>query len=321
MLSIREILYIKGYKMRLIYSLIFLTFSFKVFAQQDPMYTKYMFNKLVINPAYAGSKDRASAIMLYRAQWTGFEGAPKTAAFSIHSPLSGEASKVGLGLSIVNDIIGISNDTEITGHYAYRTKLGRGRLSMGLSAQIKRRQMDWTNTNPTIQDDPSIPFVDTDIFLPNFGVGFYYDTDYFFASLSAPRLLQNKLDFNGNSVSFTSEARQKRHYYGMLGGIFQVNPDILFKPSILAKFEPASPFELDINMSVLFYETFWLGGTWRSGDSFDVIVHFFIKDMRIGYAHDFTLTRLNAHHNGSHEIMIGFDLKKKKRGLDHPRYF
>lgn len=300
--------------------LVFVAFSSKVEAQQDPMYTQYMFNQLVLNPAYAGSKDRLSAMLLYRTQWVGFEGAPKTTTFSIHTPFLKE--HMAVGATFVNDEIGIANNLYFTGYYAYRVKLNQNtRLSFGLSAEVKRQQLSWSQANPLFQLDPNIPVGDPARTLPNFGAGLYMDNDKYYIGLTVPRIIENQLDFTNGLSGVESSAQQQRHYYLMGGFIMDVSKDVKFKPAMLIKHTPNSPLELDLNVSALFAERIWLGMTFRTGDSFDVIAQFVLDKMRIGYAYDYSLTKLNQFNSGSHEIMITIEMDKKSKGVHHPRYF
>jgi len=303
--------------------LLFITgFVFKSQAQQDPLYTQYMFNQLVINPAYAGSKDRLSAMLLYRTQWVGFEGAPQTTTFSIHTPFLKE--RMAVGATFVNDEIGLAHNLYFTGYYAYRFKLTENtRLSFGLSAEVKRQQMDWSQANPLFSLlDPNIPVGDPSRTLPNFGVGAYLDNDNYYIGFAVPRVVENKLDFtNGLTTIVESTAQQQRHFYLMGGFIMDVNKDVKFKPAALIRYTDNAPLAVDVNLSALFAERLWLGMTFRTGDSFDIIAQFVLDRMRIGYAYDYTVTRLRQFNSGSHEIMITIELDGKTKGVHHPRYF
>ncbi|MDW7693970.1 type IX secretion system membrane protein PorP/SprF [Flammeovirgaceae bacterium SG7u.111] len=305
---------------KLLISCLLAFFALEAMAQQDPMYTNYMFNKLVINSGYTGSKDRATAVALYRTQWTGLEGAPKTTSFSFHTPLMGWAKNVNVGISAVHDKLGISQDLDLALHAAYRLDLGVGRLGMGLSGQVRRRQMSWQSANGFQQYDPGIPAND-DLVAPNFGAGLYYDMPNFYAGFSLPNLLETSYDFDQAAASTSSEAVQRRHMFFMTGGVVELSPTVKFLPSGLLKYESNSPVELDVNASVLLAETFQLGMTYRTGDAVAALVHFFFKQLRFGYSYDFGLSELNQHHSGTHEIMLGIDFGKKSKGIDHPRYF
>lgn len=289
-------------------------------AQQDEMYTQYFFNKLVINPAYAGSRDAISATAFYRTQWVGFEGAPKTQSLSIHAPVFSE--NIGLGLSLINDKIGITDNMTINGAYAFRINFDKGRLALGINAQVKRLYIDWKSSNPLTQVDNVIPYANTTTYLPNFGAGVYYDTDEFYVGLSVPHLIENKIKFNGADAEVDSRARQRRHFFGMAGVIMPVGDDVEFQPSLLVKYVSNAPVGIDVNASFIFYESLLAGVTYREGDSFDMIIQLFLKNnLRIGYAHDFNTSKMTEYHNGTHEIMLGIDFGRRMKGVDNPRYF
>lgn len=289
-------------------------------AQQDEAYTQYFYNKLVINPAYAGSRDAISILGLYRNQWVGFEGAPKTQSVSIHAPVFTE--NIGLGLSLIHDEIGISDNMTVNMAYAFRMQFEKGRLALGLNGQIKRQFMDWKSTSPIEQIDGKIPYANTVIWLPNFGVGAYFDNDLFYAGVSVPHLLENKLEYNRTGTTAETEARQRRHIFGMAGLMLPVSEDVEFHPSLLVKYVKNSPTTVDINASFVFYRTLLTGVTYRTGDSFDMIIQLYLNNnLRIGYAHDFTTTKLSDYHSGTHEILVGFDFGKRVKGIDNPRYF
>jgi type IX secretion system PorP/SprF family membrane protein len=303
----------------LLLTLLLIAYFNKAEAQQDPMYTQYMFNQLVINPAYAGSKDRLEATLLYRTQWVGFDGAPETTSLSVHTPIFGQKSNIGA--SLVHDQIGISENFYFTGYYAYRLDFKKFRVSMGLNAEIKSQQMRWELTNPFDIGDLNIPRTADNITLPNFGAGLYVDSDKFYAGIAIPRLLENDLDYTNGQPVVNSSAQQQRHFYLMGGFIMDVSRDVKFKPAALVKYTDNAPLEVDINGSFLFAEKLWLGATWRTGDSFDVLAQFVLGNMRIGYSFDYSTTQLRNYNQGSHEIMVGILLSNKSKGIHHPRYF
>ena len=291
----------------------------EAFAQQDPMYTQYMFNQLVINPAYTGSKDQVDAVLLYRTQWVGFDGAPETTSLSVHSPIFGKSSNIGV--SFVHDQIGISENYYITGYYAYRIDFDKFRLSMGINAEFKRQQMRWELTNPLDFGDLAIPATADNINIPNFGAGVYLDADRFYLGIATPRLLQNDLDYTNGQPSVASSAQQKRHIYLMGGFIMDISRDVKFKPSTAIRYTNNAPLSIDINASFLFADRVWAGATWRNGDSFDIIAQLMLGKFRIGYSFDYTTTQLNAYNQGTHEIMIGLGIENRSKGIHHPRYF
>lgn len=314
-----------------------------VHAQQDPMFTKYMFNSLWYNPAYAGSNDHMSVALLHRSQWIGLEGAPTTQTFTIHTPLAND--KVGLGFNLVNDKIGPTNTLLANISYAYRIPIGFGKLCFGLEAGINNFRADWTKLH---YEDPDPNFqTNPDKWLPNFGAGVYYYTNRFYAGLGVPHLIE--YDLSPKTVDNDLYAKQYRHYYFSMGGAINVNgPDLVFKPSILIKnvgllskfskeeaFQSVTaPTEFDVDLSLLFYQTLWLGTGFRSAfeafdaerstyDSFDLWINYLLSSgLRIGAAYDFSLPKeLRSRNNGSFELMLGYEFDYKTKRVVTPRYF
>ncbi len=297
-----------------------LSWAYLATAQQDPMYTMYMFNKLPINPGYAGSSETLTATALYRTQWVSFEGAPQTAAFSIDAPLFNDLS--GVGLSIVQDELGISENLHVAGYFAYRFPLLGGKLGLGISGEVKRQQMNWSEVNPLDRVDPNLDYTNDNLFLPNVGVGLYWQSETMFLGASMPRIMENDLDYTPTGMNIVSRATQRRHFFGMAGFVTTLSSELRLRPMALVKYVENAPVEIDLNLSALISDMIWVGAGYRTDDSYSAMVQLNINNrFRIGYAHDFTYTRLNAYHNGTHEIMLGIDFSKKEKGVYHPRYF
>lgn len=293
-----------------------ISFATLSIAQQDPMFTQFFSNKIVVNPAYAGTRDAISVNGLYRNQWTGFDGAPKTTTLSIHSPIT--KYNMGLGLSLIHDQIGIQRNYSLKLAYAYRIQTTIGKLSLGVDAEVKKQDMLWQQSNPLEVNDFNIPYGQNSLTLPNFGFGAYLYKKNYYIGISAPKLLENATDYQiagGNSF-------QRRHYFAMAGVLFPFSKTFALKPAVLAKYQPNSPFEMDFNVMAIFHEVLRIGATVRTNDSFDMLVQFHMKNnVRFGYSYDFTLTELTRASTGSHEIMIGYDFNISQKGVYNPRYF
>jgi len=284
-----------------------------LFAQQDEIYTQFYSNALVLNPAYAGSREAISMLALYRNQWVGFDGAPKAMAFSVHSPIFRNAS--GVGLTVINDKIGIFQNLYLNASYAYRIEFPFGKVSLGMSGRIRRIQADWYDTNPLDQNDQGIPYADNNQIIPNFGTGAYFYNDFMYAGISVPHLLESQI---GNS----GQALTRRQYIGMVGGIYEINTDIKLRPGVIMKYVQNSPFQLDASLGAIFFDMVLVGASVRSKDSFSGILQvYFNNKISMGYAHDFSYTELAKHHKGTHEIFIAYDLPFGKTGVDNPRFF
>lgn len=300
-------------------ALLLLLIGGRLTAQQEPMYTQFFSNQLVLNPAYAGSRDGLSIVAMLRQQWVGFKGAPSTQTLSAHAPISASS---GVGVNLIHDKIGITDQFILNGAYSFRFDLGPGRLALGLQGQVRRRQMDWAATNPLNPGDNTFNYTTRNLFLPNFGAGLHYDIqDRFYFGFAMPQMLENALNYAPNNPN-QNLSQLRRHYYVMTGVVLDISRDVKLKPSLLAKYVPNAPFQMDVNLGVIIKENLTIGGTYRSGDSNDAFIQYQISDkLRVGYAYDFAFTKLLPYNVGSHELMIGIDLGQRLRGFDHPRYF
>jgi len=284
-------------------------------AQQEAQYSMYMFNPLSVNPAYAGTRDALSIIALYRNQWTGFKGAPKTANFTLHAPI--RYTNLALGLSVVNDQIGATQTTSFKGDIAYKIRLNQKKhyLSFGLKTGLDLFTANHLKTQVNDNSDPLYTNLNNKP-LFNVGAGIYYYGKRHYLGFSTPKLMENPYD--GKFTDF----KQVKHYYLMGGIVVPLNSVVQMKPSFVAKAVGNAPLSADLNLSFLFYERLWLGGMYRVGESVGANIVLYLNDyLTLGYAYDFTLTPLQRYNSGSHEIMLGFDLNRKNRSFKTPRYF
>lgn len=286
-------------------------------AQQDPLYSQYMFNTLAFNPAYAGSADVFTIMALSRHQWVGFEGAPSTQTLTFHSPLPGQS--LGLGFSAMNDRVGPVRQTGAFVDFAYRIRTGADtRLAFGLKGGANLFQADLASL-PTVLPDPSLTNIQSTI-LPNFGFGLFWHSSRYYVGLSAPKLLENEISSTDGTVMTTSS--EARHYFLIGGYVLDLGPDMKFKPSFMVRAVEGAPLSADINANFLLRERIWFGAMYRLGNAFGVMGQYQIDDqLRVGYAFDMTTTRIGAYNAGTHELMIGYDLRFVKGRTISPRYF
>lgn len=297
---------------------VLLLFVPKLHAQQEVMFTQYMFNPMALNPAYAGSHESVSITGLVREQWVGLEGAPSTQTFSIHSPTSNR--KVALGLGIINDRLGVSRRTKLNLNYAYRIFFPKRKatLSFGLRSSLVNYATQFSKLRVRQVGDINFENNDLSKLLVNFGAGLYYYTDRYYVGFAVPKLLTNKL-----SKTSSSFAREQRHYYLRGGLVFPLGDAFKLRPHFVMKATEGAPLEFDINANLLIKEVLWLGVSYRTGDSFAALLELQILDqLRIGYSYDFyTVTDLSKVQQGSHEISINYRLRYSKHKVITPRYF
>lgn len=301
-------------------------------AQQDPEYSMYMFNGLFLNPAYAGSQEVVSVMGIYRHQWAGLEGAPKTANISVHSPL--RRDQYALGMTISNDRLGLSNSFNVTPSFAYRLRFKNDiRLSFGVQASFAYFYQNNGLADLTSPIGDNAFALNQKLFVPNFGFGVYAYGKRWFVGASAPHLLPSTLrDKTGVSKYDQSIARLYNHYLFTAGYLFGKEASIVkFRPTILMKWQKGlikNVPQFDVNLALLFIDRIWLGAGYRTaGDAKyfgqSVIVFAAFKctpQLQIGYAYDAELTRLRKFTSGTHEIMVGYDFWFNKKRFVTPRY-
>ena len=292
------------------------------YAQQDAQYTQYMYNTIVVNPAYAGSTDAMNVFALHRTQWVGLDGAPVTNTVSINTPIIG--SNVGLGVSIVNDKIGPSDENNIAVDLSYFIPTTeRYRLSFGLKATVNLLNVDFTKLNIYNPSDARFANNIDNRLSPNIGAGIYLHSDNTYFGLSIPYFLEsNHFDKTANDNASTFIAKERLHYYFIAGHVFDLSANVKFKPSILTKVVKGAPLQLDFSGNFLINEKFTAGAAYRWDAAVSALVGFQASDSwLIGYAYDFDTTKLAKYNSGSHEIFLRYELFKKNNRLISPRFF
>lgn len=296
----------------------------KGLAQFDYMFTHYMFNEMFINPAYAGSKEAMSATLLHRQQWVNFPGRPITTSFSLHGPLMN--NKMGLGLSVMNERIGVLNQNLAYVSYAYRVKTGeKGTLAFGLMGGIHNQVNKFSDlkvTNDGTTDPQFSNSVST--IAPNFGTGIYFNTKTFFTGLSIPRMVDDKVKFSTNgAVSVNTQIHPSNfHYYFTIGNVFTLNKDLKLKGQAMVQAVQNAPLQYHINANFLIKEMIWAGASYRNGSAVSAIVGMQINSQfLVSYAYDYTLNSIQKYSQGSHEIVLNYLFSYKGKKVVTPRYF
>ena len=299
--------------------------TFSANAQQDPQYTQYMYNTQVVNPAYAGSRDVLSFGLLYRTQWVGLDGAPKTVTFTGDTPI-GSLDNMGLGLSIVRDEIGPAIESNINIDYSYTINTSdNAKLSFGIKAGLNILDVDFNKLN--IFDRPNDPFFQDNIdnkLQPQIGAGVYYHTEKFYTGLSVPNFLTTE-HFDASSIGNTNVetvASERLHYFLIAGYVFDLSDNLKFKPATLAKVVSGSPLQVDVSANFLLYEKVTLGVAYRWSAAISALVGFQATDqIFIGFAYDYQSTDIEDYSDGSYEIMLRFDIFDNPVRMVSPRFF
>lgn len=284
-------------------------------AQQESQYTQYMYNTMTFNPGYTGSREVLSAMALYRTQWIGLDGAPKTMNFSVQSPLGIHS---GLGLNVVSDKIGPVTSTGATVNYSY-TILGSTdiKYSFGISGGFNNFDVDYNKLNIK---DPD-PYLSGQIsqFSPNVGAGFYVHSYNWYVGLSVPQLLKTSFYDDVKATTYT----EKSHIYLMGGYVFDLNPYLKFKPAALIKAVPGAPIAVDVSANFLFSDKFTIGAAYRWDAAVSALAGFQVTNgIQVGYAYDHDTNNIGNYNSGSHEVFLRFDLlSRSKTRLVTPRFF
>ena len=295
---------------------VLLGYSSTAVAQQDPQYTQYMYNQAVINPAYAGSKDALSIVSLYRNQWTGFDGAPKTLTLSGHSPIG---EKVGLGLSFISDQHGPVKENNIYADFSYTINVGEvSKLALGVKAGVTLHDIALNSGVTTAVAGDPLFANNVSKTNPNAGLGAFFYTNKYYVGLSMPNILDSvHLDEDGRN--YGSEVQ---HYFLTGGYVFQLTENTKLKPSFLVKSSFDAPVSFDVNANFLFYDKFEVGASYRNTDSFSGLIGFaFTKSIRLGYAYDHIMSDIQNAASSSHEVFLQFDLNFPKKVSRSPRFF
>lgn len=298
-------------------------------AQQEAHNTQFMYYKLGYNPAFAGTRETPCITAIYRNQWLGIEGAPQMQVLTFNMPLLNQ--RVGVGVNLSRQSIGITELITFDGIYSYRFPLWRGYFSIGIQGSIRSLTIDYLDprlhgTQP-LEIDPAVPDLSQRRFLFNFGTGLYYQGEKFYFGLSAPRLLPSNIDF---AETQQTVSREVQHVYLMGGVSLQAGDNVRFQPQTLVKFVPNAPVDADVNLSAIFTERYIAGLTYRLGgsstgfgESLDILLAAQIsKTIFLGFSYDITLSELRDFNTGSMEVLLRVCFGKREgEDIVNPRFF
>jgi type IX secretion system PorP/SprF family membrane protein len=287
------------------------------YAQQESQYTHYMYNTININPAYAGSRGVLSVFGLHRTQWVGLDGAPITNSFSINTPI--QNSRMGIGLSFVNDKIGASEQNNISVDFSYTIPVSLDyKLSFGLKASANLLNVDYTKLDRYDLNDPKFQNNIDNVFSPNIGAGVYFHSDQLYVGFSVP----NFLPLRRFDDVVSSAVENSLHYYLIGGYVFDVSPSLKLKPTFMTKMISGAPLQLDLSVNALIQDKLTLGVAWRWDAALTAMAGFQLRDgLFVGYSYDFETTSLSNYNSGSHEVFLRFELLNIRKRIITPRFF
>jgi type IX secretion system PorP/SprF family membrane protein len=287
------------------------------YAQQESQYTHYMYNTININPAYAGSRGVLSVFGLHRTQWVGLDGAPITNSFSINTPI--QNSRMGIGLSFVNDKIGASEQNNISVDFSYTIPVSLDyKLSFGLKASANLLNVDYTKLDRYDLNDPKFQNNIDNVFSPNIGAGVYFHSDQLYVGFSVP----NFLPLRRFDDVVSSAVENSLHYYLIGGYVFDVSPSLKLKPTFMTKMVSGAPLQLDLSANALIQDKLTVGLAWRWDAALTAMAGFQLSDgLFVGYSYDFETTSLSNYNSGSHEVFLRFELLNIQKRIITPRFF
>ena len=268
-------------------------------AQHESQYTHFAFNRLAYNPGYAGSKDDLTVGGLYRHQWAGIDGAPRTMNAFVHTPFFN--GKCGAGLSLYADKIGVTQTYSGALDYSYKIKMAGGTLSLGLRGEMEYGNFDLSNANPSDAIDNVISTTASSAtrLAPNFGAGAYFATKRYYVGFSVPRLLKSHL------YQLNPKGKSVRNMFLTGGAVLPVGTNVKLVPSAMLTFNPSAPLVVDLNANLVFMNTLWVGASLRPGDSIDGMIQYQLSGQtRLGMSYDFTTSALRKSSKCSFEIMF-----------------
>ncbi|MFD0794176.1 type IX secretion system membrane protein PorP/SprF [Mucilaginibacter litoreus] len=319
-----------------------------LFAQQRPQYSQYIFNNFLLNPAVAGIENYTDVKLGYRSQWTGLDGAPVTAFFSVNAPLGteftqGDATAFpasggqspysrmytqeyrasephhGIGFTVFTDKAGPIDQTNVSASYAYHLGItSQLNLAVGVTAGANHLHLNTSQITLENPNDPILNQIENNRWKPDLGIGIWaYAANYYFGASVQQILPQNQYITTSNTSNLSKTVP---HYFFTGGYKFYVSDDVTLLPSALLKFINPLPTSFDINMKMSFRDRFWFGGSYRKDDSFGVLAGFNLSSLiNVSYSYDITTSALKTVSNGSHELVIGI-LLNNRYNLTSPQH-
>ena len=274
-------------------------------AQQDPQVSQHMFTKLYYNPGFAGANDAICGTLLYRNQWTGFGGEPKTAMLTADMPLDALHGGIGISLHAL-DNLGSGKSLNVKANYAYRADLGNGKIGIGIGIGYLQQVLDGGKLVYNDQGDQNIPTGTASGGNYDLSLGIYYNTDNLYVGLSSGHLTAQDLKVGDINTEVA------RHYFLMAGYSYDINSTFTIKPAVKIKSDIVET-QFDVNANLFINSKYWIGGAYRFQDAIVVMAGIEIMpNLKLGYSYDITTSTLKTYSSGTHEIMLGYCMNVSK---------
>lgn len=300
-------------------------------AQQESMFTQFVYNTQLINPAYVGYKEALSITAHHRSQWVGFKGAPNTSTVSIYSPL--KKQEIAIGAVMAYDKIGPSSEASLQADIAYRMRLSnRATLAFGAKVsaglyQVRLSELDLTSnyynlTGRPVQYDESFAYNTSGVILPNVGFGMYYYKKNYFLGISSPKMIQNKLEKRSSELYSLLEGTSRPTLYLQGGYLFEIDRDFKLQPTGIVKMTQNAPVSIGAFVNAIFIDKIRVGAFYHLFETGGAIVQYQLNDqMRVGYSIDLPVNKLITTNFGSHEVMFNYLFNYRRKRIVYPRYF
>lgn len=299
---------------------IFLLSIAKLNAQTESMYSQYMFNMLSVNPAYAGNREATNLNFFQRRQWAGIQGAPQTTSVSIDGSYS--ANKIGWGFQMYDDRLGVEKASGAKMILSTHLQVSqRGTLSAGLNIGLMNYRVDLLSVQGRYTPSDPAFYANLNKWLPDVGLGIFYNTNNFYAGISIPNVLRSKVAAFDVMNSGIQKANST-HLYFTTGFVVNVNDDVKVKPSTMLKAVSGAPLQADFNTNVWLKDVIGIGASYRTGDAVIGILELQANEsLKVGYAYDVTISPLKYYNNGTHEILLRYEFSNNKSKIKSTRYF
>lgn len=278
-------------------------------SQLIPVTDQYILNPQTINPSLAGNRGSFNIAAFYRRQWIGISGAPETMTLAMDAPLS--HSKIGLGLMISSNKIGVTRETRFNTSYAYKIGMGKGSLSLGLGAGFITTKTAWSDLSVDDPGDEYYLITSNTYVLPDFSFGAYYSHQNYFIGMSVPKLIGYSFDYNKNKYDLKIDPN-KYNYLLNAGYAFIISPKLIFIPSTLITFSSGEKLLYDVNAHFNISDRLWLGASYHNNRSVTGLIQFAVNyQIKVAYSYDYDFGTLGRYNNGSHEIMLRYEFHYK----------
>lgn len=303
---------------RFILSILVVLFPLQLLGQLFPLSDHYVVNALAINPAFAGCHDALSVTISYRNQWVGFKDSPKSYVLSVHSPVYND--RIGLGLLIENNSLGIFKETSFLGNYAYRMELWDGKLALGLGFGLTVYNIAWNELVAADANDVQLMNNPESAVLPAFSLGTYYYTSKYFIGISMPLFLSHELDKSTGKYKIGNNFSGSNYFF--TGGYeVSISPQVKLLPSLLIKYHPNNAIQIDYNAQINLKERIWMGIGYRNRNILVGMIQCQLNyQIRMAYSYDYNFGSIGKYMNGSHELVLNYVLKFTRKVIG-PRQF